>query len=45
MQLTFNPKEFVKTLGAELITEFDKAGLATQSSAVGTGRETSVKQN
>lgn len=43
MQQTFNPADFIKTLGLELITEFERAGLATQSCAVGTGRETSVK--
>lgn len=43
MQETFNPKEFIRMLGSELIAEFEKAGLATQSSAVGTGREASVK--
>lgn len=43
MQETFDPKKFIQMLGIEIINEFEKAGLATQSVAVGLGRESSIK--
>ena len=43
MQKTFDPQSFVKILGSELISEFEKAGLATHSGAIGMGRESSIR--
>lgn len=44
MEESFNPQEFIRILGQELVSEFDKAGIMTHPGAVGAGRETSAKQ-
>lgn len=43
MQENFNPVKFISSLGNELVSEFAKAGMGTHPSAVGSGREKSVK--
>lgn len=44
MEQTFDSKKYVKSLGEELIYEFDKAGMTTHPHAVGGGREISAKK-
>ena len=44
METSFNLKEYIKILGQELVSEFEKAGIMTHPGAVGAGRETSAKQ-
>lgn len=43
MEDTFNPKEYIKLLGEQLVVEFQNASRATQSVAVGSSRETSAR--
>lgn len=44
MESSFNLKEYIRILGRELVSEFEKAGIMTHPGAVGAGRETSAKQ-
>lgn len=44
MKKTFSPKEYIKFLGKELVSEFEKAGMTTHSHAVGGGRENSARE-
>ncbi|MBQ9396976.1 MAG: hypothetical protein IJU08_00595 [Bacteroidales bacterium] len=44
MESSFNLKEYIRYLGRELVSEFEKAGIMTHPGAVGSGRETSAKQ-
>lgn len=44
MESSFNLKEYIRILGQELVSEFEKAGIMTHPAAVGAGREASAKQ-
>ena len=43
MKSTFDPKEYMKSLGVDLVNAFDKAGQTTHPHSVGSGREKSIK--
>ncbi len=43
MKSTFDTKEYLKSLGVDLVNAFDKAGQTTHPQSVGSGREKSVK--
>lgn len=44
MEETFNPQEYVKDLGEDIVRDFQKAGKTTQTVAVGSARESSTKE-
>lgn len=43
MKNTFDPKDYLESLGVDLVNAFDKAGQTTHPQSVGSGREKSVK--
>ena len=44
MENNFNQRLYIKYLGEELVSEFSRAGMMTQSGAIGSGREQSARQ-
>lgn len=43
MESSFNLKEYIRILGQELVSEFEKAGIMAHPAAVGAGREARAK--
>lgn len=44
MEVFFDQRKYIKCLGEELVSEFERAGMMTHPGAIGSGREQSAKQ-